>query len=80
VERNRTRASSTPAQRWVLALTSLASLMVTLDTMAVELLELCPLLVDDSGRHGRFAAPVTVSALACPSDRLVAFLGPDPSS
>jgi EmrB/QacA subfamily drug resistance transporter len=35
VERNRTRASSTPAQRWVLALTSLASLMVMLDTMVV---------------------------------------------
>jgi uncharacterized protein (TIGR03086 family) len=48
--------------------------------LAVELLELCPLLVDDSGRHGRFAAPVTVSALACPSDRLVAFLGRDPPS
>jgi EmrB/QacA subfamily drug resistance transporter len=35
MERNRARASSTPAQRWVLALTSLASLMVMLDTMVV---------------------------------------------
>jgi EmrB/QacA subfamily drug resistance transporter len=35
VERNRSSASSTPAQRWVLALTALASLMVMLDTMVV---------------------------------------------
>jgi EmrB/QacA subfamily drug resistance transporter len=35
VRRDRTRVSSTPAQRWVLALTALANLMVMLDTMVV---------------------------------------------
>jgi MFS family permease len=35
VESNRATASSTPAQRWVLVLTSLASLMVMLDIMVV---------------------------------------------
>ncbi len=35
MDSNRTTASSTPAQRWVLALTSLASLMVMLDIMVV---------------------------------------------
>jgi EmrB/QacA subfamily drug resistance transporter len=35
VERNQTKARSTPAQRWVLALTSVAALMVMLDTMVV---------------------------------------------
>jgi MFS family permease len=35
LERNRAPASSTPAQRWVLALTALAALMVMLDLMVV---------------------------------------------
>ncbi|HZD37557.1 MAG TPA: DHA2 family efflux MFS transporter permease subunit [Actinomycetes bacterium] len=35
MERNRAPASSTPAQRWVLALTALAALMVMLDLMVV---------------------------------------------
>jgi uncharacterized protein (TIGR03086 family) len=47
--------------------------------LAEELLELCPLLVSDSDRPTRFAAPVPVSPLASPSDRLVGFLGRRPA-
>jgi uncharacterized protein (TIGR03086 family) len=43
--------------------------------LAEELLDLCPLLVSDGDRPTRFAAPVDVSPLASPSDRLIAFLG-----
>ncbi len=50
------------------------------DSLAVELLRLCPLLVGDGGRGAQFAAPVTVSGLAGPSDRLIAYLGRDPRS
>jgi uncharacterized protein (TIGR03086 family) len=46
--------------------------------LAEELLELCPLFVSDTDRPARFAAPVDVSPLASPSDRLVAFLGRRP--
>jgi uncharacterized protein (TIGR03086 family) len=46
--------------------------------LAVELLELCPLFVRQADRRTRFAAPVSVSPLASPSDRLVAFLGRTP--
>jgi len=46
--------------------------------LAEELLELCPLLVRAPDRAARFAAPVDVSPLASPGDRLVAFLGRRP--
>lgn len=48
--------------------------------LADELLALAPLLVSDADRPVRFARPVEVSPLAGPADRLVAFLGRDPSS
>lgn len=44
-------------------------------SLAVELLELAPLLVRTGDRPGRFAAPRTVSPLAAPGERLLAFLG-----
>jgi uncharacterized protein (TIGR03086 family) len=47
--------------------------------LAEELLELCPLFVRPADRPTRFAAPVDVSPLARPGDRLVAFLGRRPS-
>jgi uncharacterized protein (TIGR03086 family) len=43
--------------------------------LAEELLELVPLFVTGRDRPVRFAAPVEVSPLADPGDRLVAFLG-----
>jgi uncharacterized protein (TIGR03086 family) len=46
--------------------------------LAEELLELCPLFVSGADRPARFAAPVEVSPLASPGDRLVAFLGRRP--
>ena len=46
--------------------------------LAEELLELCVFFVGDADRPSRFAAPVDVSPLANPSDRLVAFLGRRP--
>jgi uncharacterized protein (TIGR03086 family) len=46
--------------------------------LAGTLLELCPLLVTAADRPVRFAAPVDVSPMASPSDRLVAFLGRRP--
>lgn len=48
--------------------------------LADELFDLAPLLVGREDRPGRFAAPVPVSALAEPGDRLVAFLGRNPIS
>jgi uncharacterized protein (TIGR03086 family) len=48
--------------------------------LAVELLSLCPLLVDDAGRGGQFAAPVAVGPAAGPAERLIAFLGRDPAT
>jgi uncharacterized protein (TIGR03086 family) len=47
-------------------------------SLAEEMLDLCPLLVVDRDRPGRFAAPVAVSDLATASDRLVAYLGRQP--
>jgi uncharacterized protein (TIGR03086 family) len=47
-------------------------------SLAEEMLDLSPLLITDADRPGRFAAPVNVSPLAGPGDRLVAFLGRDP--
>jgi uncharacterized protein (TIGR03086 family) len=46
--------------------------------LAEELLELAPLLVSDADRGNRFAAPVPLSAPACPGDQLIAFLGRHP--
>ena len=43
--------------------------------LAVDLLEVAPLLVPALGRHPLFAAPVAPAPMACPSDRLAAFLG-----
>lgn len=44
-------------------------------SLAEEMLELCPLLVNDADRPGRFAPPVEVPPLASAGDRLLAFLG-----
>jgi uncharacterized protein (TIGR03086 family) len=50
------------------------------DALAVELLELCPLLVPARARAPLFAARVAVAPSASPSDRLVALLGRDPAA
>jgi len=50
------------------------------DDLASALLEVCPLLVRRSARYLLFDEPVEVPPLACPSDRLVAFLGRDPGA
>jgi uncharacterized protein (TIGR03086 family) len=46
--------------------------------LAVDLLAIAPVLVPSTGRHPLFATPVTVAAMASPSDRLAAFLGRSP--
>lgn len=46
--------------------------------LAEELLSLGPLLVTNADRPARFAAPIPVSPLASPGQRLVAFLGRRP--
>lgn len=46
--------------------------------LAASLLVIAPVLVPGTGRHPLFAAPVTISATAGPSDRLAAFLGRSP--
>jgi uncharacterized protein (TIGR03086 family) len=43
--------------------------------LAVDMLRLSPLVIDDVMRDSLFAAPVAMSPLAGPSDRLVAFFG-----
>jgi uncharacterized protein (TIGR03086 family) len=48
-------------------------------TLAEELLDLCPLLVSDADRAGRFGAPIELSRVADPSERLLAYLGRDPA-
>ncbi len=47
-------------------------------SLADELLDLSPLLITDTDRPDRFAAPVSVASGAGPADRLLAFLGRDP--
>jgi len=47
-------------------------------TLALDLLELAPLLVPRTGRQPLFAPPVPVALTASPSDRLTAFLGRPP--
>jgi uncharacterized protein (TIGR03086 family) len=49
-------------------------------TLAVDLLMLSPLVVDDAQRHPLFAAPVAASRMASPSDQLIAFLGRSPAA
>jgi uncharacterized protein (TIGR03086 family) len=46
--------------------------------LAADLLRFARLVVTDATRNPQFAAPVVVSPLASPSDRLVAFLGRSP--
>jgi uncharacterized protein (TIGR03086 family) len=46
--------------------------------LAVDLLSVAPLLVDDADRPGRFAGPVDVPPSAGAGDRLLAFLGRQP--
>ena len=48
--------------------------------LAAGLLAIAPVLVPRSGRHPLFAAPVTTTATAGPSDRLAAFLGRTPAA
>ena len=47
--------------------------------LARGVLEIVPLVVNGTTRGSQFAAPVSVPALASPSDRLVALLGRDPA-
>jgi uncharacterized protein (TIGR03086 family) len=47
--------------------------------LADQLLELAPLIITPADRPWRFNPPVSVSPLAGPSDRLVAFTGRDPA-
>jgi uncharacterized protein (TIGR03086 family) len=46
--------------------------------LATAILEVAPMVVTDATRQTRFAAPITVSPGASPSDRLVALLGRNP--
>ncbi len=46
--------------------------------LAAEILKVIPLVVTDATRDARFGAPVVVSPLASPGDRLVALLGRGP--
>jgi uncharacterized protein (TIGR03086 family) len=46
--------------------------------LAAEMMQLSPLVIDESIRRPLFAAPVLVSPLASPSDRLIAYFGRDP--
>lgn len=46
--------------------------------LAADMLPVCRLVVTEATRYPLFAAPVTISPLAGPSDRLVAFLGRRP--
>lgn len=49
-------------------------------SLADELLDLCPLLVREADRLGRFAPPIALPPTAGPADRLLAFLGRDPAA
>jgi uncharacterized protein (TIGR03086 family) len=46
--------------------------------LALDLLQICPLVVTDDTRYPVFAAPVGVPPRACPGDQLVALLGRTP--
>jgi uncharacterized protein (TIGR03086 family) len=47
--------------------------------LAADMLVVCRLVVTEATRYPMFAAPVTISPLAGPSDRLLAFLGRRPA-
>ena len=47
-------------------------------SLADELLDLVPAIVDEADRPVRFGPPVAVGRAAGPADRLLAFLGRDP--
>jgi uncharacterized protein (TIGR03086 family) len=49
------------------------------DALAISLLAIAPLLIPETGRHPQFSPPVTAAAQAGPGDRLVAYLGRNPS-
>ena len=48
--------------------------------LATGILKIIPLVVTDTTRDARFAAPVTVSPRASPGDRLIALLGRSPQT
>jgi uncharacterized protein (TIGR03086 family) len=50
------------------------------DTLAASLLAIAPLLIPETGRHPLFSPPVTPTAHASPGDRLIAYLGRQPST
>jgi uncharacterized protein (TIGR03086 family) len=50
------------------------------DALAASLLAIAPLLIPETGRHPLFGPPVTPTAQAGPGDRLVAYLGRQPSA
>jgi len=50
------------------------------DTLAASLLAIAPLLIPETGRHPLFSPPVTPTAHAGRSDRLLAYLGRKPSA
>lgn len=49
------------------------------DALAASLLAIAPLLIPETGRRPLFSPPVAAAAPARPGDRLVAFLGREPS-
>jgi uncharacterized protein (TIGR03086 family) len=49
------------------------------DALAISLLAIAPLLIPETGRYPQFSPPVTAAAQAGPGDRLVAYLGRNPS-
>jgi uncharacterized protein (TIGR03086 family) len=50
------------------------------DALAASLLAIAPLLIPETGRHPLFSPPVTPTAHASPGDRLIAYLGRNPST
>lgn len=50
------------------------------DPLAASLLAIAPLLIPETGRHPLFSPPVTPPAHASPGDRLIAYLGREPST
>lgn len=50
------------------------------DALAASLLAIAPLLIPETGRHPLFDPPVTPAAHASPGDRLIAYLGRNPSA
>jgi uncharacterized protein (TIGR03086 family) len=50
------------------------------DALAASLLAIAPLLIPETGRHPLFGPPVAPTAHASPGDRLIAYLGREPST